>query len=668
TSDQPGLSPLSRFLIWIMGYLFNLAGEKVPPSIRPDSISNLDLTSQPPYNGSSINSHDNHHPDLAPIEENSPGINTVSPDLNVAPNSRQPDNGYSTHPISNFHSALTAIKGRIHGFHAKTPDPEAAASQHPDNGSRGHAQAVHNPHSELAASTENSQASNTASPDLGASTSWHANSETRHADGNHQSSVALVMKKSSGNSRAQRTSRNIKSLTSFFSRPRMPCLSPSSPMPRSETIQIRQDRHTSLDQKHIASFYRALRDAPDEETLDKAIQALPSLLLNTKRSSPKGPIYATHEEVLTLQYLLSLDLSVRFNLAAAEHISTSVSCDDSHDLPAVLYPLSDVADLIDALCVAGERDTATHLEMTKAIAYVLDSVMAQVPLVSNLFSGPAKSPLFALLFVPFFSLPLDPRHQQHVQLRVVNHVYRGFQDMLEGYSVLHRKPEVYSIVYIADQVGLSLLTVEQLNTYDVQSRVPFLLNILPSNLDKEDPNNNQSVSFRWFRSFVELYFSPTTELQLQVVVESVHEVVKFYHRNRSYFSKTRSHNLFATTEFIVGTLKASLNRWKHEKATYWRPVFEACLPILRHMFPTEQITELYDATDLRWCLQIVIPVLKHIMQMVPFAQLQKDFLLPSDLKDILRSETANAVLRRVDDSQVKGAELLEIFRSIDPSL
>ncbi|KAG6818264.1 hypothetical protein H0H93_006411 [Arthromyces matolae] len=243
--------------------------------------------------------------------------------------------------------------------------------------------------------------------------------------------------------------------------------------------------------------------------------------------------------------------------------------------------------------------------------------------------------------------------------------------MLEGYSVLHRKPEVYSIVYIAEQVGLeigSLLTVERLNTYDAQSRVPFLLNILPSNLDKEDANNNQSVSFRWFRSFVELYFSPTTELELQVVVESVHEVVKFYHRKRSYISKTRSHNLFATTESILDTLKASLNQWTSEKASDWISVFEACLLIIQHIFPTRRITELHDATDLRWCLQIVIPILRHITEMVPFAQLQEEFLLPSDLKDILRSETANAVLRRVDDPQVKGAELLEICRSIDPSL
>ncbi|KAG6836653.1 hypothetical protein H0H93_005323, partial [Arthromyces matolae] len=659
TSDQPGLSPLSRFLIWIMGYLFNLAGEKVPPSIRPDSISNLDLTSQPPYNGSSINSHDNHHPDLAPIEENSPGINTVSPDLNVAPNSRQPDNGYSTHPISNFHSALTAIKGRIHGFHAKTPDPEAAASQHPDNGSRGHAQAVHNPYSELAAI---SHASNTASPDLEAPTSRGTN----HSD---QSRLPRTVKESSSSARQV-----IKSLLGFFSRLRMPplrtpSLSSSPPILRTETIEI---GHAYLDKKHLTSFYCALRDITDEETLDKAIQALPALLSNTKRSSPGQPIDGTHDEVLMLRFLLSLDLSVKFNLAAAEHISASVCFDYSHKLPAIFYPSSDVADLIDALCFAGQRDTATHHRMTETIFHLLTSIMAQADdFFSQAVPANMKSPLFALLYVPFFRLPLHPRHQQHVQLQVVNHVYRHLQDSLaEDYENIFQ-PRSFFLFHIRSQMGnkiKTLIPLELWSMYDVQSRVPFFLNILPINLEKENPSHTQSISFIWFQSFIRLCCSQLAELPLQVVVGSVHEVVQYYRRTRPYFSKTRSRNLFATIEFIIDTLETSLAYRNSERASDWLSVFEACLLIIRDIFPTEQIMELHDATDLRGCLRIVIPILKHIMQMVPFAQLQDDFLLPSDLKDILRSETANAVLRRVDDSQVKGAELLEICRSIDPSL
>ncbi|KAG6834325.1 hypothetical protein H0H93_010455, partial [Arthromyces matolae] len=522
-----------------------------------------------------------------------------------------------------------------------------------------------------AATKENSDAFHTASPNLEAATSWHANSENRHhdADGNRQSRLGLALKATSGNSGAQQDRyRNIKSVTGFFSRLGMPSLSPSLPMLRSETIQI---RHKSLDQKHLASFYCALPNIPDEETLDKAIQALPSLLLNTKRSfCHKHSIYATPDEVLALRHLLSLDLPFRFNLAAAEHISTSVHRDYSQNLPAVVYHSNDVADLIEALCFAAQRDSATHVKMTKTISHVLDSILVQADLLSDLPSVPTKVPLLALLSVPFFSLPLDHRHQRHVQLQVVNHVYGGLQDMLaEGHKNASDppRPKYMNVLYIVRQMGVevqSLFPLELWSTYDAQS-VPFLLNILPINLDK-DRDETSSISFLWFCAFLQLCFSSSA--RLPVVVKSVFKVVEYYHRNRSCFDKTRSRNLRATIDTIIDRLKNSLDDREIELASGWRPVFEACLLIVRHMFPIEQITELYDATDLRWCLQIVIPILKHITQMVPFAQLQEEFLLPSDLKDILRSETANAVLRRVDDEQVKGAELLEIFRSIDPSL
>ncbi|KAG6848635.1 hypothetical protein H0H93_015321 [Arthromyces matolae] len=362
-------------------------------------------------------------------------------------------------------------------------------------------------------------------------------------------------------------------------------------------------RGVSLDKKQHASFHSALCEITDDDVLDKAVAALPSLLDDRRRNAVAGQkLYAASFEVKTLQHLLSIDVSVRCNLAAAAYICTSLCEDRFKHLPAIWYTPKSVIDLIDALCLAAERHHETSTQMSKSILLLLDSLLVQTTPECmdgrDSYDCIPDVPLLTLLFTPFACLPLEnPLDCEHVRSQVVDHVYRTLSRTMADAGDSSSKfkfsnpqePTISCLYLLLVEMGMNfasctMFEIFPLQTWNQRSTTPFLLNIMPhKHLGKSDGEH-----YDVFKALIPVIFtSGISRVRLFDVVNGVRIFIE-YHRDKIVGDSAMSLDLFLATDIFLSTLHVSLLNDETSNLST-RPFLcyhlsETCLCFIQHLF------------------------------------------------------------------------------------
>ncbi|KAG6915412.1 hypothetical protein DXG01_011615 [Tephrocybe rancida] len=433
---------------------------------------------------------------------------------------------------------------------------------------------------------------------------------------------------------------------------------------------IKQDLLLGMD--HHSTFHSVLCTTHDDDVLDQAIVALPSLLEERRRAISPGQtdLCVTEEE----------------------------------------YSPSLIIDLIDTLCVAGRRTSASRPKMTLAMLALLDSITKTqeyglddedggeqsdiVSLKSNttehqeyeLLSNRglqelcAKAPLLALLFMPFEGLQLtgSASDREHLRLQVVNFAYHGLVSQLKDHYLERR------YAFSAHEVRFTLLrllgsvvdipAVFHLRFYrKPTSEMPILLALIPTPFgtgrSTKGPNHNCHMAI------LQMIFTPTiSRLSLDTMVGGIRHIAH-YHKDHFPGTHLESLDIFLATQKCLQFLGAALDFYHEEKpGTKWDSLFDVCGQLVQHLMFDSRHHPYYFGTSVHTLKTPTGPSPPRLLH-VPIVLILQDMRrmgcqllkLSDDTRSFLLSiETGKDRAKYYSDSEK--VQLLNAFRDLDPSL
>ncbi|KAG6877366.1 hypothetical protein C0993_008173 [Termitomyces sp. T159_Od127] len=449
-------------------------------------------------------------------------------------------------------------------------------------------------------------------------------------------------------------------------------------------------RYPLLAARYQETFHSVICTIHDDDALDHAIAVLPSLIQERRLNAGPGSVLdATSHEVKTLLHLLSMDVSVRCNFAAANIISASVSVDRLNKLSAFHYDSISILSLVSALCLAAKRNPASQPQMTNTILDVLISLMREARLPSDVHRFEeteefkilcSNAPTFALLVMPFsdirqFERPAD---LERLRLEIVNHAYDCLvlkMEEMDDYPLAPNK----AFLSVVEEMNIDLTAI-LLQIGNARSSMPLLfLNLLPVKLgtgihDELGPN------YECFLAVLHLIFtSNVSQLPLNLMVESIRAVV-IYHRDNPRGTPPECLDLFVVTQKMLHILSNSLTNFYHSESLAWEDLFQTCILLVQFIFDPDtrschsgpvsprQYPHSLNSPP-RLFHGVIIEILNHIQQVsheshLPFGFAPENYLLSDETKAFLLSiEVKTGEFTRMDK-----ADLLGAFRLLDPSL
>ncbi|KAG6815668.1 hypothetical protein H0H87_012498 [Tephrocybe sp. NHM501043] len=99
------------------------------------------------------------------------------------------------------------------------------------------------------------------------------------------------------------------------------------PTPNAPPKSEETSRQSVLEAQYHSTYHDVICATHDDDALDHATAALPLILDDRRTQSDGHDIYVTPNEVRTFSHLLSMDVSIRCNLAAADNISRTLVSD-----------------------------------------------------------------------------------------------------------------------------------------------------------------------------------------------------------------------------------------------------------------------------------------------------------------------------------------------------
>ncbi|KAG6898528.1 hypothetical protein C0993_006207 [Termitomyces sp. T159_Od127] len=394
---------------------------------------------------------------------------------------------------------------------------------------------------------------------------------------------------------------------------------------------------------------------------------------------------ATPHEVRTLLHLLSMDVSIRCNVAAANIISTSVSLDRLNKLPAFHYDPVSILDLITALCLAAKRNLTSRSQMTNTILHLLISLIREARLPGGVHRDEYEefkilcfnAPALALLVIPFSDIhQFDDRADlERLRLEVVNHAYDCLVSKMEEMDDYLLDPDK-AFLSVVEEMNVDLTTT-LLQIGNVHSCLPFLLDLLPVKLGTGLRDESGS-NYECFLAFLELVFTPNvSRLPLKFMVNSIRAVI-VYHKDDFRGSSPESLDLFVVTEKILQFLSDSLIDFYQSEALAWESLFQTCVTLVLFVFDTNLHRRPQNMPGLpsqsylsapRLLHGVIIEILNHIQRAgnearPPVGFVLENFLLSSETKAFLLSIELRAGVYNLTEK----TDLLDAFRLLDPSL
>ncbi|KAG6828663.1 hypothetical protein H0H87_001352 [Tephrocybe sp. NHM501043] len=431
--------------------------------------------------------------------------------------------------------------------------------------------------------------------------------------------------------------------------------------------------------KHHATYHAIICRLHDDNVLDQAIAALPSLIEERKRAMPRGePLNVEEKEVETFKHLLSMDASAQCNLLAAKTIVTALTYDHVNRLPVFRFKPSLMVALIDTLRVAAQRNATSGSEMALATLHLLESSMGRAsvfdqdesinphPFNSSFRALCTRAPLLGLLFVPFNELKLYEKTSEldRVRLQVLNFAYDGLvSEMMTRYrdkdkdltSQLSWYMRDTDVVYcFHDMLRLRLI-----------SDTPFLLSLNPVKLGHEMQMKLGS-NYDCYHSILDLIFTPDlSQISLNLLARSVCDIVE-YHRDHFDGTVVESIDLFMETRDIFDLLNNALDNFIEEKEGGmrehggWQLLVDTSVLLLDFLFDGRHATLLLE--------QFSPPLYFHRSIVKTLRQVQK--LSKGSSAPV--SEKTRAFLSAIEagdhDFEMDKFELLNAFRMLDPLL
>ncbi|KAG6828614.1 hypothetical protein H0H87_001481 [Tephrocybe sp. NHM501043] len=399
-----------------------------------------------------------------------------------------------------------------------------------------------------------------------------------------------------------------------------------------------------------AAYHSVISTTHDDDTLHQAITILPSLLDHRRRQAakedlPEDSLYATDDEGKTFRHLLSLDVSIRCNVAAADNVTKSLLC-DHNNLPAA------------------QRSIASQEHITPPILHLLMSIMSQSARNAYNYNSfdilPKQAPLLGLFFLPFEELQLDEAtssHREQLRLQVINHAYH-FLFSLSGIEEATDALDLFAPVQ-AMKVDIPAILSLQVQSWNLQSR-PFLLNLVPEGLGM-GMVFKITQNYYCFRSLVKLIFTPSiSSVTLKDMAEAIHQVILF-HRDEFHGTPSESLDLFVVTHGFLQSLSYAISdkNFNHAGSAFgWNALFKTCIMLIHFIFDQRRVplptNEFYPPVLLHG---VIVTILGQIRRY----NMAQNFQVPVETQEVLLS------IQTGEYSEGDKAILLNAFHSIDPS-
>ncbi|KAG6874612.1 hypothetical protein C0992_007312, partial [Termitomyces sp. T32_za158] len=452
------------------------------------------------------------------------------------------------------------------------------------------------------------------------------------------------------------------------------------PFPVEIPFEVQEKQYSRIKQ-----HYECLRESwAASLACCEAIAVLPSLIQERRLGAGSGrDLNATPHEVKTLLHLLSVDVSIRCNIAAANIILDSMSPDRLNKLPAFHYDPISILDLVSALSLSAKRSVASQSPMTNTILGLVVSLLrkARFPHQNGQEGFEilcVDAPALALLVTPFSNIRQfeDPVDLERLRLEAVNHAYDCLVFKMEEMDDYLQAPNK-AFLSVVEEMDVDLTTT-LLQIGNAHSHVPFLLDLLPVKLGT-GIHDDLGPNYQCFLAVLRLIFTPTvSQLSLKFMVDSIRGVI-IYHKDHFRGTPQESIDLFLVTEKLLRILNGSLIDFYHSEGVGWEGLFQICVALVLFMFNPNQHRSLqnmpgppaqFTCTSVpRLFHGVITEILKHIRRAGEESHpragfVPENFLLIKETKAFLLS----IELRAGDYDRMEKIHLLNAFRSLDPSL
>ncbi|KAG6877367.1 hypothetical protein C0993_008174 [Termitomyces sp. T159_Od127] len=419
-------------------------------------------------------------------------------------------------------------------------------------------------------------------------------------------------------------------------------------------------QHPLLAARYQETFHAVICTIHDDEALDQAIAILPSLIQERRLGvGPGRDLNATPHEVKTLLHLLSMDVSIRCNVAAADIILDSISPDRLNKLP-------------------GEISHMTNTILSLVVSLVRKARLPHQDGHEEFEILCVDAPALALLVIPFSNIRQfeDPADLERLRLEAVNHAYDCLvfkMEEMEDYLQTRNK----AFLSVVEEINVDLTTT-LLQIGNAHSYMPFLLDLLPVKLGT-GINDDLGPNYECFLAVLGLMFTPTvSQLSLKFMVDSIRAVI-IYHKDHFRGTPQESLDLFLVTEKLLHILNGSLIDFYHSEGVGWEDLFQTCVALVLFMFDTNLHGSFQNMPGLRTqgtyssvprlLHGVIIEILNHIRRAGDESRPPADF----GRENVLLSDETKAFLLSIEPragyyNLTEKNDLLNAFRSLDPSL
>ncbi|KAG6876140.1 hypothetical protein C0993_005354 [Termitomyces sp. T159_Od127] len=438
-------------------------------------------------------------------------------------------------------------------------------------------------------------------------------------------------------------------------------------------------QHPLLAARYQETFHAVICTIHDDEALDQAIAVLPSLIQERRLGAGPGcDLNATPHEVKTFLHLLSIDVSIRCNVAAANIIQDSMSPDRLNKLPGEMYSRQSIA-----LCLSAKRNLASRSHMTNTILRLVASLVRKARFPHrNVYEEfeilCVDAPALALLVIPFSNIRQfeDPVDLERLRLEAVNHAYECLVSKMEEMDDYLQAPNK-AFLSVVEEMNVDL-TSTLLQIGNAHSSVPFLLDLLPVKLGT-GIHDDLGPNYDCFLAVLRLIFNPTvSQLPLKFMVDSIRRVI-IYHKDHFHGTPPESMDLFLVTEKLLRILNGSLIDFYHSEGVGWEGLFQTCVALVLFVFNPNLHRSPQNMSGLpvqctyysvpRLLHGVIVEILNHIRRAgdeahPPAGFVSENFLLSKETKAFLLS----IELKAGDYNHTEKIDLLNAFRSLDRSL
>ncbi|KAG6879942.1 hypothetical protein C0992_009300 [Termitomyces sp. T32_za158] len=324
------------------------------------------------------------------------------------------------------------------------------------------------------------------------------------------------------------------------------------------------DTEPSLSNEIHYRFYAAICATHNDDAVDQAVAAIPSLIEERRLSVPQcfawkfmNLIPATQEEIRAFLHLLSTDVSPRANLAIATSIATTLT----KGLPygSYVYEDQDTVDFVRALLQAAKRHDAPQPTIAAAIAKLLwyrDGRAHDVEYDRSFEDLCSQDPFLALLAVPF---------HESSGLKCAEVAFRGIY-----YTHVKEYRGSISVRHAAEQAFQVFMP-----PLDKNFRAAFSYGFSKFEtclfyMSGEGLTNDE---YPCIKAFMKWFFSPSSPKELDRMLLGLKQVVKHFkdmiHTTGDYFPSMRLAGILLGN-FTATTLQTTVAQRD------WSDVLETC--------------------------------------------------------------------------------------------